>query len=252
MKKINRDDLKAYYSEADSWAADRRDGLRASRRIAWGVAAAAMCVAVAEAVALVMLTPLKTVEPYTLMVDRTTGYVQALKPLDPTQITPDRALVQSMLVQYVLAREGFDRATVQTDYRKVGLWSSGLARQSYLDLMRPSNLDSPLVRYPEGALVETRVKSVSPLSEDTVMVRFDTLRRDGGAAFSARQSWVAIVRYRFSGEPMTAEDRYLNPLGFQVVEYRRDPETLEMPVEPDVAPTRADDSPALEVVEATP
>ena len=27
--------------------------------------------------------PLKTVEPYTLLVDRQTGFVQALKPLDP-------------------------------------------------------------------------------------------------------------------------------------------------------------------------
>ena len=64
-----------------------------------------MAVALAEAAALMLLMPLKTAVPYTLLVDRTTGFVQALKPLDPNAVTPDQALVQSMLAQYVMARE---------------------------------------------------------------------------------------------------------------------------------------------------
>lgn len=227
MKKTARHDLKAYYSEGDSWAADRISSLRSSRRIAWWVATGAVVVALGQAVALVVLTPLKTVEPYTLLVDRSTGYVQALNPLDPAKVTPDRALTQSMLVQYVIARESFDRATVQSDYRKVGLWSAERARQTYLDLMRATNVDSPLVRYPRDAVIETRVKSVSPIGEDSAMVRFDTVRRDGDAVPTLPRPWVAIIRYRYSGEPMATGDRYLNPLGFQVIEYRRDPENLE-------------------------
>src|SRR5919199_2420579 len=97
-----------YYEEAASWSRDQREALAASRRIAWIVAAAAGTIAVLEALALVLLTPLKTVEPYTLLVDRTTGYVQALKPLDPAKVAPDAALTQSQLVQYVIARESFD------------------------------------------------------------------------------------------------------------------------------------------------
>ena len=38
------------------------------------------------------------------------------------------------------------------------------------------------------------------------------------------QLWAAVINYRFSGEAMSAEDRLLNPLGFQVVRYRRDAE----------------------------
>jgi type IV secretion system protein VirB8 len=37
---------------------------------------------------------------------------------------------------------------------------------------------------------------------------------------------VAVINYRFSGEPMTVADRLLNPLGFQVVRYRKDEEAL--------------------------
>lgn len=252
MKKTTRHDLKAYYSEGDSWAADRISSLRSSRRIAWWVAAGAVAVALGQAVALVVLTPLKTVEPYTLLVDRSTGYVQALDPLDPAKVTPDRALTQSMLVQYVIARESFDRATVQSDYRKVGLWSAERARQTYLDLMRATNVDSPLVRYPRNAVIETRVKSVSPIGENSAMVRFDTVRRDGDAVATAPQPWVAIVRYRYSGEPMATGDRYLNPLGFQVIEYRRDPENLtpESPMPPEFTTETVLE--LVDAVEATP
>ena len=41
MNKQAREALDAYYVEADSWAEDRQDELRASRRIAWIVAAVA-------------------------------------------------------------------------------------------------------------------------------------------------------------------------------------------------------------------
>jgi type IV secretion system protein VirB8 len=226
MKKISREALNAYYREAGSWATDQIAALRKSCRIAWIVAAAAVVVAVSEAVALIILMPLKTVVPYTLMVDRTTGFVQALKPLDRDQITPDRSLVQSMLVQYVIARESFDIATLQANYQKVGLWSADRARSDYLNLMQASNLDGPLTLYPRSSIVETRVKSVSRLSEQSALVRFETVRRDEGGQYLPARPWVAIVEYRFSGEPMSAEDRFLNPLGFQVLNYRRDPEAL--------------------------
>lgn len=226
MKKSSREALDAYYREAGSWASDRIGALQRSRRIAWWVALAAAVVAVFEALALALLMPLKTTVPYTLLVDRTTGYVQALSPLAPGQITPDRALVQSMLVQYVIGRESFDMATLQANYRKVALWSADQARTDYLALMQPTNFEGPLNLYPRTTVVETRVKSVSRLDDQSALVRFETIRRDAGGQRQPAWSWVAIVRYRFSGEPMSAEDRFLNPLGFQVVEYRRDQEAL--------------------------
>lgn len=232
MKKSSREALDAYYKEAGSWASDRVAALRFSRRIAWIVAAIAATVAVVEGIALVVLMPLKTTVPYTLLVDRTTGFVQAVKPLAPSEITPDRALIQSMLVQYVLSREGFDLSSLQADYGKVGLWSAETARSDYLALMQASNTTSPLNLYPRTTVVLARVKSVSPLSDHSALVRFETVRRDQGGQAHAALAWVAVIDYRFSGEPMTVEDRYLNPLGFQVIRYRRDAEALPLASEP--------------------
>jgi type IV secretion system protein VirB8 len=234
MNKQSREALDAYYVEAESWAQDRQDELRSSRRIAWIVAAAAGVIALLEALALIILMPLKTVEPYTLLVDRHTGFVQALNPLDPQRISGDTALTQSFLVQYVIARESFDISTVQPNYRRVALWSAETARANYVAGMQASNPQSPLVRYPRNAIIETTVRSVSPVAPNVAMVRFVTQRRDAGGQAQPPQAWVAIIRYRFSGEPMRMEDRFINPLGFQVLRYRRDAEALQ--AEPEASP----------------
>jgi type IV secretion system protein VirB8 len=224
--------LDAYYADSASWNQDRVSAIRSSQRLAWWIAGAACLVALLEAVALVVLMPLKQVEPYTLMVDKTTGYVQALKPLDPGKVTPDSALTQSFLVQYVIAREGFDFATVNQNYRKVALFSTGAARSSYLTQMQASNPASPLITLPRGAAIDTRVKSVSPIGQDTVLVRFDTVRTDPNGQAQPPSPWIATIRYRYSTDPMSLEDRFVNPLGFQVVSYRKDPEALPVEAEP--------------------
>lgn len=216
--------LEHYFAEADSWAGEREDVLRRTTRTGWIVAGVLGLVAVLEAIAIVVMVPLKTTVPYTLMVDRHTGYVQALKPLVPEAIAPDTALTRSFLVQYVIAREEFDIDTLKGDYRKVALWSAGEARDRYVAGINAANPESPLSALPRRALVEVQIRSVSTLNADTALVRFATSRTDPGAQRQEPQLWAAVIRYRFSEAAMSAEDRFTNPLGFQVVRYRRDAE----------------------------
>lgn len=244
MKQDMKQTREDYLQAAEGWGADRHAELTRSRRTAWIVASVAAAIALIEALALVFLTPLKTVQPYTLLVDRHTGFVQALDPLQPARVTSDTALTQSFLVQYVIARENYDVDAVQNDYRKVALWSADKARTDYLALMQADNPASPLARYPRTTTVETQVKSISPISASVALIRFDTRRRDATGEWQPAQSWVSTVKYRYSGEPMKQEDRVFNPLGFQVVSYRRDAEMLPPPAPADARPApSASDTP---------
>lgn len=226
MKLENEFELEEYYKGAQSWADEKSASIASSRRIAWAVAAGAAAIALLEAIALVLLVPLKSVVPYTLLVDRQTGHVEALKPLERSTITPDAALTRSFLVQYIIARESYDYDSLQDSYRKVALWSEGDARSQYLGGMQASNPASPLATLPRRALVQVQVRSVSSLNADTSLVRFSTIQTDPGGQAQPPQFWAAVVKYRYSGAEMSAEDRMTNPLGFQVVRYRRDAETL--------------------------
>jgi type IV secretion system protein VirB8 len=233
-----------YYAQSASWAQEQNDALRASRKIAWIVAGFAAIIALALALALMFLMPLKTIVPYTLLVDRQTGYVQSLSPIESSRIAPDTALTQSFLVQYVIARESFDRATIQSDYKKVALWSADTARSSYLSDIQVSNPDSPLTKLPPGTTIQTRVRSVSPLGQNSALVRFESVQQGRSASTQAPRGWVAIINYRFSNAPMSVEDRYINPFGFQVTRYRRNAETPPLSPQVQAAPTPVGAQPA--------
>jgi type IV secretion system protein VirB8 len=229
MNRPEIDNLEDYYRAAESWSEDRTREITSSKKIAWIIAAVATAVALIEGIALIMLLPLKTIVPYTLLVDRQTGYVEELKPLEQRTIDPDAALVRSFLVQYVIGRESFDINSVKDSYRKVALWSADEARTRYVAEMQATNPESLLARLPRSAVVQVRILSVSSIGKNSSMVRFTSQRNDGGAPGQPPQNWVAVINYRFSGAAMSAEDRMTNPLGFQVVRYRRNAETLPEP-----------------------
>jgi len=228
-------ELKSFYREARSWADDRNEQSARSRRAAWIVAGVATTLAALEAVALAGLVPLKTVVPYTVLVDRQTGHVTTLDPSQPVSLAPDSALAKSMLAQYVTARESLDRSTIANDYRKVALWSGESARSSYLALMKPGSADNPLARIPHQMVTYTRIKSVSLLDNGQALVRYDLIQRNEIGAESRPAPYVSVIRYRFRDRPLAESDRFINPLGFEVLRYRKDPETVPAEIQPAVA-----------------
>lgn len=229
-------DLDGYFRSSESWANDLHAIERGKLRLALIVAGAFGFVALAEAIAIAAMMPLKTVEPYTLLVDRQTGAIQALKPLERDTIAPDRALTRSFIAQYILAREGFDATSLRSDYRKVALWSAGEARQRYLADMQASNPASPINRMPRGATIDVVVRGITSLSNSSALVRYATVRTDPGGQPQPAQLWQAVVTWQFSATAMSEADRLVNPLGFQVTRYRRNP---EIPLEPQPTPSLA-------------
>src|SRR3546814_9747580 len=77
----DRQDLKAYFSEAASWDHDRLIAANRSKRLAWIIAGMAGSLAVTAVAAVAMLTPLKTVAPYVITVDKATGASEIAAPL---------------------------------------------------------------------------------------------------------------------------------------------------------------------------
>ena len=229
MNKPDPAGLAEYYKAAETWADDRAEDTARSLRSARRVAAAACAVAVLEALALVMLMPLKRIEPYAVLVDKQTGYVQALNLSQADTITPDEALTRSMLAQYVIAREGFEINALRDNYRKVALWSVGDARSQYLNAVQSSNPSSPLATLPRQAVVRAEIRSISSIGPETVLVRFAVTRTDPGGQPVQQGIWAAELRYRFSAAGMSAASRLENPLGFQVLRYSK---SAEIPPDP--------------------
>ncbi len=222
-----------YFERAASWADDRLDSLRRSRARAQVIAAVAVAIALCEAVALVVLMPLKTVEPYVITVDRQTGAAEVARGVAAGPLTQNEALVRALLADYVLARETIDASDLAANYRRVGLWSSGTARTDYLKAMDRRDPASVLNGATVATQVVTTVKSIVLLDKTSALVRFGTDRRDGDGPWR-HADWTAALTFGFSQAPLGAGDRLINPLGLQVSRYRRDAEGggLATPVSP--------------------
>lgn len=240
-------ELKDYFREARTWADDRQAQDTRSKRIAWIIAGIATTIAALEAIALAGLAPLKTVVPQMVLVDRQTGHVTSLDPAKPLQLAPDSALARSMLAQYVTARESLDRATIASDYRKVALWSGETARSTYLALMDVNNPSNPLARMGQGASLRTQIKSVSLMENGQALVRYDLMLMNETGTASRPMPFVSVIRYRFRDRPLADSDRFINPLGFEVLRYRKDAEAPPIAAEAAGTALQPAPSPATQV-----
>lgn len=209
------------YAIAQAWAEETVRELQNSRRFAWIVALMLIIACGAQAAVIAIMLPLKQIVPYTILVDKTTGYLEMVRGVKLGDLPQDQAVVQSLLAQYVMARETVDAADLTERYKRVALWSDGAARADYIAAFRPgaSAMTDPTNK------ISVTVKTVEIVSKSLATVRFATVQHAANGA-ETTADWQATLGFRFSGAPMRMEDRLINPLGFQAVSYRRDAETL--------------------------
>ena len=217
--------LSAYFDEAKSWDADRLRAAERSRRLAWGVAAAATLLATVAVGAVAALAPLKTVEPFVVRVDRTTGAVDVVSALkNGPPLSYDEAVTKAFLAQYVRAREGWLPPAAEADFRQVSIMSTPEEQERWADLYRPANPRSPQVAYGPTGEAQVEIRAVSFVAKAVASVRFHrTVRLPDQVNES---DWIATVAFRYTKAPMAEADRLRNPLGFQVTSYRADPEVV--------------------------
>jgi type IV secretion system protein VirB8 len=215
-----------YYSDGQRWEDSVYRSMRWSRN---GWRLVAICLGAGLAVSLGVLyelVPLKSVEVVTFLVDKTTGFVEVAQPLKRGALTQSEAVTRANVVRFVRARETYDPHALKDNFDLASLFSAGSASQELMNQWASANPQNPMKLYGKDTTVSVIVKSVLFLNDRTAAVRFETDRKGERDQAPVVEHWVANVRFRYSGEPMRNDWRFDNPLGFQVVEYRRDQETV--------------------------
>jgi type IV secretion system protein VirB8 len=218
-------DLKGYFAEAKSWNSDALRAAERSRRLAWGVAGFASLLATVAVGAVAGLAPLKTVEPFVVRVDRTTGAVDVMTALKSERpVAYEEAVSKFFLAQYVRAREGWLAPAAEANFRQVSIMSTPAEQQRWGDAFRPANPLSPQVVYGASGEALVEIRAVSFVSDGVANVRFHRVVRQSQQV--TESDWIATVAYLYTKAPMAEADRLRNPLGFQVTSYRADPEVV--------------------------
>jgi type IV secretion system protein VirB8 len=238
--------LAAYFAEAASWDADRAAMNTRSVRVAWRVAAAACVVTVLTVVALLLLMPLKRVEPFVIRVDNSTGIVDVVPSFSGQTPMPE-VVTRYFLDHYLTVCERFNFSTAESDYEECSSFHAPARHQEWMTLWDRANPDSPLNRHKDGSTVRVQVSSITFFRranavEDLAQVRYIKSQRAGNGN-EQLSHWIATIQYVYGTPAKDARMRRWNPLGFKVVDYRTEAEALPAESVPTSTATQARGAP---------
>jgi type IV secretion system protein VirB8 len=229
MAETSENHLRTYFQHGDIWEQEIIKRAKRSSRIAWFFALVFAGIAALSLVAVVILLPLKSFEPYVVTVDSTTGFIEVKSGLTrPANLTEQQAITQANVVRYIRNREGYDPFAIEENFGIAALLSTGDAARELQALYSAANTDNPAKLYGKLKRVLVEIKSVTFPNESTAIVRFSTNEKSDTE--SIVRHWISVVRFRYTDTPLRNEWRFENPLGFQVYSYRRDQETVTLGV----------------------
>ena len=219
------DKLRSYFQDGEIWEAEIIKRAKRSSRVAWFFALVFAGIAALSLVAVVLMLPLKSFEPYLVEVDKNTGYIEVKSGLTrPANLTEQEAVTQANVVRFIRNREGYDPYAIEERFGTAALLSTGDAARELQALYSAANPQNPAKVYGKLKRVLVDIKSVSFPNSSTAIVRFSTTEKSETEAID--QHWISVVRFRYTDTPIKNEWRFENPLGFQATSYRRDQETV--------------------------
>ena len=217
--------MEEHFNNGKTWDSEVIANALRSKKNAWIITIFALALAVISSLTLLLIFPLKTVVPYVITVDKTTGNTEVTKELRASGVSEDKAVTESNLVKYISNREQYNPAVLKQNYEFISLMSGKQALKEYQSLWAAQNPDNPSIKHGQKTFIDIKIKSIQFITDKIATVRFQREKRANDQFFVS--DWVATIEFQYSQKPMKTKDRFSNPLGFQVINYRLNPEVLE-------------------------
>ncbi|QWP75094.1 type IV secretion system protein [Lysobacter sp. K5869] len=218
------------------------DIARRSEKRAWMVAFASVIMSLILAGGYFYFLPLKEKVPYLVMADAYTGQATVARLRDDfsqNSITANEAINKSNISHFVAARESYDFSQIgDRDWATVYAMGAPQVTKAYSIVYSNSNPQNPITLFGKSKTIRVRILSIQLHSGDSAVksatVRFQrTLFDKDTGNQEPMDSKIAAIEYTYkSNLKMDDANRVLNPLGFQVSNYRVDNDFAPAPPPP--------------------
>lgn len=224
--------LERMYQAAAKWfesrvAEDYKKKAKSSKRLAifLGVLLAM------SLIANLSLSPLKTVEPFVIRVDKNSGYVDIVKPSYSMSDSSDVAEDKHFISAYVLAHESYNWASQRANYAFIQLTSSEDVFPPYKNFQLSKKGYTEKLGMQQQVQVQINSIVALPRSKQDKLAGGDSsirsyqvrysqtlLMADGRPVLNADPiNWISIISINNSNPPKTEGDQWLNPKGYLTV-----------------------------------
>jgi type IV secretion system protein VirB8 len=215
-----------------NWYKDRYQQVLVQRKILAAVTMLSLVCTLATVLVIARLTPLKTVEPFVIQVDQKSGVTQTVDPLSMTQLTTNEVVNNYFIVQYIRSRENYNALDIARNYNIVRVMSEpARVYGQFRAEADPNNPNSNAAKLGSAGTRTIKFRSIVPFSQPTpgvpqqVQVHV-TIEERGDGVNAQLQYKIITLSFEYIKLQLTEEERYINPLGFRVVDYRVDQETV--------------------------
>jgi len=212
--------------EQKNWYKDRYQYLLVQRRLLSFITLLSLVCTLVTVVVIARLAPLKSVDPFIIQVDQKSGITQTVDPLTVSELTANEAVNNFFLVQYIRSREGYSVTDLARNYNIVRVMSDpGKVYPEFVGQADPNNPRSNAARLGSSGVRTVRFKSISYINPQLVQARLLIEEKTDNSYLQYHK--IALIAFEYMKLSLTNEERYVNPLGFRVTDYRLDEDILQ-------------------------
>lgn len=227
MLKLKKD--KAQEPTTKNWYIDKYQSVLVQRNIFAVVTLISLFSTLIAVFTLKSLAPLKSVEPFVIQIDEKTGLTEVVEPISRNALISANEVMDNYFVwQYIRARETYDISDFRRNYFIANLMSHPKVFTEFQEEVSPNNPQSPSARLGDSGKRVVENPVIIYFNDKTgkriAQVRFQISETPKNAKPITYQK-IATLEFTYTDITLTREQRFINPLGFQVLTYRLDDAT---------------------------
>jgi type IV secretion system protein VirB8 len=219
IKSILKKGQEAKESEKMDWQQQRYESISTQRNL-FLLFALIMLLGISVAIlAMLHVIDSKKISPFVIKIDNSTGATNIVNPLTSNVLSGEDGLARYFIKKYISARETYNPVDFETTARKyIKLTSADRIYSSYYNFI--SNKDNnPKIYYGTNNTTYIKTKSWSKIDKNKHVCRFSIHETLGDMKVYNK---IAIVEIEYVAMQLSDSDQDINPVGFQVKNYRVD------------------------------
>jgi type IV secretion system protein VirB8 len=210
-----------------NWYKDRYQSVLVQRKLLALITMGSLACTFAAVLDIARLTPQKSVEPFVIEVDQKSGITQTVDPLTVKELTTNEAVNNFFIVEYIRSRESYSVLDLARNYNIVRIMSDrDRVYGGFRNEADPNNPRSNAARLGTSGVRTVKFESISYLKPQLAQVRMLIEEKGDNIPYS-QQHKIALVEFEYVKMNLMTEERYLDPLGFRVTNYRVDEEIMQ-------------------------
>lgn len=209
-----------------SWYSSKYQVVVFQRNILFFISFFAICSVLIAVIFVKQIMASKSLVPYVIELEEKSGIPTVVEQLNQSSFTADVTLKRYFIYSFVKAAEGYNPGTFKEDYKKLMLFSTPSVFRQIQTGINPRNEKSPSAMIGARGMIEVALKSISFPTPTTAVVRFRLKNIGSVYGFVNNRDMIADLEFKFANLNLSLEERYTNPLGFQVTKYVVDSELV--------------------------